>query len=253
MKTLFERGLVAATDGDKARTVAASSRAGVQSAEAQLLVAETQIATSESQVRLAQAQVETYRATLQLAETNLSNTRLLAPFTGYISQRNLDPGASVSAGSSGTNTSSLGILMLQDIATVKVQVEIPERQIARITPGLAVRLAVDPYKAEVFKGTVTRVVRTSTRAAAPWGSGGHPECGGPAQAGYVRPRGPRRGLAPRRWSSRGGPAPRQGKPTVMAVEGIAQSVAVEVGGRRFRRWSAASRSATRSSSRARTS
>ncbi len=160
MKTLFERGLVSATDWDNARTAAEASRASVQSAEAQLLVSETQIATSESQVRLALAQVETYRATLRLAETNLANTRLVAPFTGFVSQRNLDGGAAVSAQSSGTNTSSLGILTLQDISRVKVQVEIPERQIARIVPGLTVRLVVDPYKGEVFRGTVARVVQS---------------------------------------------------------------------------------------------
>jgi RND family efflux transporter MFP subunit len=160
MKTLFERGLVSATDWDNARTAAEASRASVQSAEAQLLVGETQIATSESQVRLAMAQVETYRAALRLAETNLANTRLVAPFTGFVSQRNLDGGAAVSAQSSATNTSSLGILTLQDISTVKVQVDIPERQIARVTRGVAVRLSVDPYKGEVFRGTVARVVQS---------------------------------------------------------------------------------------------
>lgn len=160
MKTLFERGLVSATEWDNARTAAESSRASVQAAEAQLLVAQTQIATSESQVHLSQAQVETQQASLRLAETNLANTRLLAPFSGYVSQRNLDPGAAVSAGSSGTNTSSLGILVLHDIASVKVQVEVPERHIARVRVGTPVRLRVDPYKDDVFSGTVARVVHS---------------------------------------------------------------------------------------------
>src|SRR5262245_56659448 len=158
MRTLFERGLVSATDWENARTTAESSRANVQSAKAQLRVAEVQIVTSESQVRLSQAQVETSRAALQLAETNLSNTLLLAPFAGYVAQRNLDPGAAVSAQSAGTNTASVGILTLQDIETVKVQIEVPERDIARLRVGSRVRLTVDPYQNEVFTGTVARVV-----------------------------------------------------------------------------------------------
>jgi RND family efflux transporter MFP subunit len=158
MKALFERGLVSATDWENARTTAEASRAQLQATEAQLRVAESQILASESQVRLAEAQIETYRAALDLAQTNLANTRLVAPFAGYISQRNLDAGAAVSAGSSGTNTSSLGILVLQDIRTVKVQVEVPERQIARVVPGIPVRLSVDPYTGQVFRGTVTRIV-----------------------------------------------------------------------------------------------
>jgi RND family efflux transporter MFP subunit len=158
MKTLFDRGLVAATDFENARTTAESSRASVQAAEAQLGLAEAQIATTESQVRLSQAQLETYRAALRLAETNLANTRLLAPFAGYVSQRNLDPGAAVSAQSAGTNTASVGILSIQDIRTVKVQIEVPERDIARVKVGAPVRLTVDPYQAETFTGLVARVV-----------------------------------------------------------------------------------------------
>jgi len=158
MRTLFERGLVSATDWENARTTAESSRANVQSAEAQLRVAEVQIVTSESQVRLSQAQVETNRAALQLAETNLANTLLLAPFAGYVAQRNLDPGAAVSAQSAGTNTASVGILTLQDIETVKAQIEVPERDIARVRVGSPVRLTVDPYQGEVFTGSVARVV-----------------------------------------------------------------------------------------------
>ncbi len=158
MKTLFERGLVSATDFENARTTAESSRASVQAAEAQMNLAEAQIATTESQVRLSQAQLETYRAALRLAETNLANTRLLAPFAGYVSQRNLDSGAAVSAQSAGTNTASVGILTIQDIQTVKAQIEVPERNIARVKVGSAVRLAVDPYEGETFTGSVARVV-----------------------------------------------------------------------------------------------
>ena len=158
MKALFERGLVSETDWDNARTAATSSQASVEAAEAQLRLAATQIGTSESQVRLAQAQVATSRASLQLAESNLSNTRILAPFTGYIAQRNLDAGAAVSAASSGTNTSSLGILLLQAIDSVKVQVDVPDRHVSRVTVGVPVRLTVDPLRDEIFEGKVGRVV-----------------------------------------------------------------------------------------------
>jgi RND family efflux transporter MFP subunit len=158
MKTLFEKGMVAAVDWDNARTTADSSRASTDAAEAQLRLAEVQITTQESQVRLAQAQVETFRAALSLASSNLSNTRLLAPFAGYIAQRNLDQGAAVSAASAGTTTTSVGILLIQDISSVKVQIEVPERQIARVVVGNSVRVTADPYKGQVFAGSVARVV-----------------------------------------------------------------------------------------------
>ncbi|HEV2057211.1 MAG TPA: efflux RND transporter periplasmic adaptor subunit [Methylomirabilota bacterium] len=158
MRTLFEKGMVSAVDWDNARTNGDSSRASTDAAEAQLRLAEVQIITQESQVRLAQAQVETFRAALSLAQTNLGNTRLSAPFAGYIAQRNLDPGAAVSAQSSGTTNTSVGILLVQDISSVKVQIEVPERDIARVKVGADVRVTADPYKGEVFAGSIARVV-----------------------------------------------------------------------------------------------
>jgi len=160
MKTLFEKGMVAAVEWDNARTNADSSKASTEAAEAQLRLAEVQITTQQSQVHLAQAQVETYRAALSLAQTNLSNTRLLAPFPGYIAQRNLDQGAAVSAQSSGTTNTSVGILLVQDISSVKVQIEVPERDIARVSVGAPVRVTADPYKGEVFAGSIARVVHS---------------------------------------------------------------------------------------------
>jgi len=158
MKTLFERGLVSATDYENARTASESSRASVQAAEAQLRVAEVQVVTQQSQVRLSEAQVESYEAALRLAQTNLGNTRLVAPFSGYIAQRNLDPGAAVSAQSAGTSTTSVGILGIQSIETVKVQIEVPERDIARVAVGAPVSVVADPYEGQTFTGKVVRVV-----------------------------------------------------------------------------------------------
>jgi RND family efflux transporter MFP subunit len=158
MKTLFQKGMVAAADWDNARTTADSSAASTDAAEAQVRLANVQISTQESQVRLAQAQVETFRAALTLARTNLANTRLLAPFAGYVAQRNLDQGAAVSAQSSGTTNTSVGIILLQDIKSVKVQLEVPERDIGRVKVGGPVRVTADPYKGELFAGSIARVV-----------------------------------------------------------------------------------------------
>src|SRR6266852_3957782 len=158
MKTLFQKGMVAAADWDNARTTADSSAASTDAAEAQVRLASVQISTQESQVRLAQAQVETYRAALTLARTNLANTRLLAPFAGYVAQRNLDQGAAVSAQSSGTTNTSVGIIVLHDIKIVKVQLEVPERDIGRVKVGGDVRVTADPYKGEAFAGSIARVV-----------------------------------------------------------------------------------------------
>jgi membrane fusion protein (multidrug efflux system) len=52
----------------------------------------------------------------------------------------------------------VGILTLQDIAAVKAQIEVPEREIARLKVGSPVQITVDPHRGDVFHGLVERVV-----------------------------------------------------------------------------------------------
>lgn len=155
---LFSRGLISAMDRDNSRTNAESSQAGVVAAEAQLAAAKSQIDTQRSQVVLAQSNVDGARASLKIAQTGLDNARILAPFAGYISARNLYPGAAVSSQQAGTSTQAVGILVLQDIATVKVQVEVQERHITLVRLGSVARVLVDAYPGRVFEARATRIV-----------------------------------------------------------------------------------------------
>src|SRR5206468_1847164 len=122
-----------------------SAKASLAAAEAQLAAARSQIETQRSQVALAQSNADGARAFLKIAQTNLDNTRILAPFSGYISARNLYPGASVNSQQAGTSTQAVGILVLQDIATVKAQLEVQERHITLVRLGSVARVLVDAY------------------------------------------------------------------------------------------------------------
>lgn len=155
---LFTRGLIAAMDRDNAGTLAEASKASLVAAEAQVAAARSQIRTQESQVALARANVERERATLKIAQTNLDNTKIHAPFAGYVSARNLDAGASVSSQAAGTSNSSVGIMVVQDLDVVKVQVEVEERHIALVRVGSTARVSVDSYPRRVFEARATRSV-----------------------------------------------------------------------------------------------
>lgn len=160
MAELFEKGLVSAQDRDNARTIYESSQAALRAQEAQVQVARVQIGTTESQVKLAESQVEQQRAGLRMAQVRVDDTRLHAPFAGYVSQRLLDVGAAVSSQAAATSNASVAILSLQDIEPVKVQIEVPERDVARVRSGNAVRLTADAYPDRRFTGKVARVVHT---------------------------------------------------------------------------------------------
>ena len=159
LEDLHGRGLISQMDRDNARTNAESSRAALAAAEAQLAVARSQIETQRSQVALARANIERERATLKIAQTNLDNTRITAPFPGWISARNLHPGAAVSSQAAGTSNSSVGILMLQDLDPVKVTVEIEARHIALVRVGSVARVTVDAYPGRTFEARAVRIMQ----------------------------------------------------------------------------------------------
>ena len=111
-----------------------------------------------------QAQVNQMEVALAQAETNLAYSYIRAPFPGYIAERNLDTGASVSSATASTSTMSRGIMSLHDINTVRVLIEIVERDIPLVKIGQKAELRAEAYPDHVFEGTVTRIVQALNRA-----------------------------------------------------------------------------------------
>jgi membrane fusion protein (multidrug efflux system) len=70
-----------------------------------------------------------------LAELTLSRTVIRAPFAGTIVRRHVDVGATVADGTA--------VYELVDVEPLLADVNVPERHVARLAPGLAVRLTLD--------------------------------------------------------------------------------------------------------------
>jgi RND family efflux transporter MFP subunit len=111
-----------------------------------------------------QAQVNQMEVALAQAETNLAYSYIRAPFPGYIAERNLDTGAYVSSATASTSTMSRGIMSLHDINTVRVLIEVVERDIPLMKIGQKAELRAEAYPDHVFEGTVTRIVQALNRA-----------------------------------------------------------------------------------------
>lgn len=111
-----------------------------------------------------QAQVNQMDVALAQAETNLTYSYIRAPFAGYIAERNLDTGAYVSSATASTSTMSRGIMSLHDINTVRVLIEVVERDIPLVKIGQKAELRAEAYPDRIFEGTVTRIVQALNRA-----------------------------------------------------------------------------------------
>jgi RND family efflux transporter MFP subunit len=111
-----------------------------------------------------QAQVKQMEVALAQAETNLAYSYVRAPFAGYVAERNLDTGAYVTGATASTSTMSRGMLSLHDIDTVRVLIEVVEKDIPLIRIGQKAELRAEAYPDKVFEGAVTRVVQALNRA-----------------------------------------------------------------------------------------
>jgi RND family efflux transporter MFP subunit len=104
---------------------------------------------AQAQLDLATAQMESTRARLDELKINLANTVITAPVEGFIGKRTLDPGASV-----GVNTSFMSVV---DIRTVRLVINVVEKDLRRINTGTTASIEVDAYPGETFNGRVARV------------------------------------------------------------------------------------------------
>ena len=126
--------------------------------------AEVNFDAAEAAQESLRAQVNQTNVALAQAERNLAYSYIRAPFSGYIAERNLDTGAYVSSATASTSTMSRGIMSLHDIHTVRVLIEVVEREIPLVKVGQKAELRAEAYPDQAFEGTVTRIVQALNRA-----------------------------------------------------------------------------------------
>ena len=137
-------------------------RAAAKSGQATLDAAEKKVLSDEAQVNEAQAQVEAYRglvqsvsaqinesdANLATAKLNQSYTRILAPESGWVTEKSVEPGEYVQAGQN---------LFALVPKAVWVTANFKEDQIRRMRPGQPVEIAVDALHGRKFRGHIDSI------------------------------------------------------------------------------------------------
>lgn len=156
--TLAEQGAVSQQSRDDAKAQVISAQAGVDAARAQIAQAAAQVqaaqeeeAVAVSQVKTQQAQAATQAAALENARLNLQNATIVAPFSGVVVSRSLDPGAYVTPGT------STPILTIADLDHLNVIVNITEAELPVVHQGDPTQIRVDAYPDRTFHGVVSRI------------------------------------------------------------------------------------------------
>jgi RND family efflux transporter MFP subunit len=97
------------------------------------------------------ATVEADRANVAKLENMEQFKHIVAPFDGVITQRNLDVGALVDAGSTGSN-----LFVIADTSKLRVFVDVPEGSASSVHIGMPADVTLSSYGAKPFSGTVAR-------------------------------------------------------------------------------------------------
>lgn len=105
--------------------------------------------------------VAQYRADLATVEADAANVahlqnledfkHIIAPFDGVITQRNLDIGALIDAGSTGSN-----LFLIADTSKLRIYVDVPETFAGSISVGMPAQVSLNTYGAKPVTGTVAR-------------------------------------------------------------------------------------------------
>jgi RND family efflux transporter MFP subunit len=114
---------------------------------------EQTLKAQEAAVSVAQANVAAEEAQLQVLHQQKAYQRVLAPFDGVITQRNIDVGSLVQADA----TSGTFMFTIMQGNVIRTQAFVPQDAAFGLTPGIDAAVHVPEIPDRTFPGTVTRI------------------------------------------------------------------------------------------------
>ena len=148
---LVEKGVLPKQSGDERRTAFAARSAETAAATAALRTADASVQAQEANVRPGEAAVNAQLANVGRLEQIQRFQRVIAPFDGVITGRNIEQGDLVAA--SGGPTALFSIAQAR---TLRIQVDVPQSYAVDVQPGQQAEVVLRDLPGKRFTGTVAR-------------------------------------------------------------------------------------------------
>ena len=136
--------------------------AGVNSAQA-LDTAQTTVDSLRSKIALTKEQTRAAVSRINVAQQDVENCTVRAPFDGKVVSKDAQRGEIVSPISAGGGFTRTGIATVVDMKSLEVEVDVNESYIARVTAGQKVISTLDAYPDWQIPSTVRTVIPTADR------------------------------------------------------------------------------------------
>lgn len=118
---------------------------------------------ADARVDVQDALVKGAEATVGVAQANLENTLIRAPFTGTVLRKDAEVGEVVAPVATGGGLTRGAVVTMADLETLEVEVDVNEAYIAQIRDAQPARIILDAYPTLAFNGSVRQIVPTADR------------------------------------------------------------------------------------------
>ena len=158
-QTAYEDALPVFKRNERQKAVAVISAQSFDQAHAQ-------IDAVKSELLIAQSALDAARAGRTIAQRNLDDTIIRAPFSGIVTEKAAQAGEMVSPVSAGSGFTRTGIGTIVDMNSLEVEVDVSENFIGRVQPQQPVRIKLNAYPDWDIPGGVITTIPTADRAKA---------------------------------------------------------------------------------------
>ena len=158
-RELLGKKLASLEEAETAATAAAQAAAESENAAtgiAELKNQERTLEQARQQIRIAEAQVDNDQVDLDLARQRLTETRVVSPLDGVVTQRAVQIGQIISSGISNVGGGTTA-LVVSDLSRIFVLAAVDESDIGQVRPGQRVKVTVDAFRNREFAGEVARI------------------------------------------------------------------------------------------------
>ena len=138
------------------------TRQGVSSPEA-LDNARTAADSLRAKIAMTREQIQASDARIRVAQQDLDNCTVRAPFAGIVVSKDAQVGEMVSPNSAGGGFTRTGIATIVDMKSLEVEVDVNESYIARVRPGMPVTSVLDAYPNWQIPSKVRTIIPTADR------------------------------------------------------------------------------------------
>mgnify|MGYP003635742596 FL=1 len=134
------------------------SKAGIDQAQNALATAQAALSTARAQAQSGRAQIAQSNAELSSAQLDLNRTRIVAPTSGVVINKLVEPGTTVAASFQTPNLFEIAA----DTSRMQVEASVDEADIGQVRVGQTVRFTVDSYPDDTFVAKVGQIRKSAT-------------------------------------------------------------------------------------------